>query len=207
MEYQFVATAAFQVPKALGTQLSLLVYGFLFHRPQNFPEFCAVLPESIRSRLPVELYYAGWAKLTFTGVQGGEIEVNPYQPRFPPGDRLLMTDSNGTFTRLDRIWPPTDTSEGFEYILECSLEQPFGAMRLAIRAAGAVELSVNPEEFMMAEDAYGHPEFAHDETRSRQLRTIEEMSPSAGRAAWSRTPSAGKAGSATGWERLREDQE
>lgn len=60
-----------------------------------------------------------------------------------------------------------------EYVLECSLEQPFGAMHLTVKAVGPVKLSVCPGEFMIAEDAFGHPEFGHDETRAHQLRTIE----------------------------------
>lgn len=173
MEYQFLATAAFQVPEALGPTLSLLIYGFLFHQPQNFPEFCASLPDCLRNRLPVELYYAGWAKLTFKGAQGGQIVVNPYCPRFPPGDRIVMTADDGNPMRLFRTWPLQGDSHGLEYVLECSLEQPFGAMHLTVKAVGPVKLSVCPGEFMIAEDAFGHPEFGHDETRAHQLRTIE----------------------------------
>jgi hypothetical protein len=173
MEYQFVSTAAFQVPEVLGSDLSLLVYGFVFHHPEKFPEFCDCLPLPLQKRLPVELYYAGWAKLTFQGVQGGKIDVYPYQPRFPPSDGVPMTTSEGIPLRLCRTWPCAEGSDSPEYILECSLEQPFGAMQLVIKAAGSVKLSVCPEEFMIAEDAYGHPEFAPDETRSRQLRAIE----------------------------------
>ena len=170
MEYQFVSTAAFQVPLTLENDLSLLIYGFIFHHPGKFPDFCESLPERVRRRLPAELYYAGWSKITFRGVQSGEIEVMPYIPKFPPGDQVLMGSSVESPMRLRREWPSISDSAGVEYVLECSLEQPFGAMRLVIRAVGSVTLSVDLEEFVIAEDAYDHPEFGYDETRSRQLR-------------------------------------
>jgi hypothetical protein len=172
MEYQFISTAAFQVPADLGTELSLLIFGFMFQYPEEFPDLCLALPERIRSRLPTELYYFGWSKLTFQDVKGGKIEVWPYEPKFPPADQIINMNPQGSAVKLMREWPIDTNAAGIEYILECSLEQPYGSMRLQIKANGPVTLSVDPEEFMLSEDVYGKREYGFDITRRKQLDEI-----------------------------------
>jgi hypothetical protein len=173
MEYLFVSTAAFRVPEHVGESLSVLIFGFIFHHPEEFPSFCDALPVAIQSHMPTELYYRGWAKLTFQGVRGGDVKLYPYRPRFPPGDMEPLLDADGTPVQLLRNWPIVSSPSNFEYILSCSLENPFGGMRLCIVATGNVELSVDPTEFVLASDMEGRPEMGFDETRQSLINSIE----------------------------------
>jgi hypothetical protein len=165
MEYDFVSVAAFEAPEKLSETLSLLVFSFVCHDPEEYEGLMASLPDALIRRNQKALVYSGWAKLTFSGVVGGYIDVDPYLPRLPPSDWTVALSPKGIPpNRLHREWP-SDAShkEAFEYVLSCSLESPFGAMCLAIRASGAVELSVDPEEFTMNWAVY-------DRFRSKQLR-------------------------------------
>ena len=77
---------------------------------------------------------------------------------------------NGKMVELRREWPIIESKkEGVEYVLACSLEQPFGAMRLELLASGSVTLSVDPSQFYLEEDEYAW----HDETRQGLLRSID----------------------------------
>jgi len=169
MEYLFVSTAAVQVTEQLADPFELLIYGFIYHTDHHeFPELKKQLPARLTHPLPDAMAYAGWAKLSFEGVQGGSLRVCPYKPRFGPCDRDFMTH-DGEIVKLIQEWPVNYASKRYEYILECSLEQPLGAMRLVLHASGTVTLSVDPNQFYMD----GEQHEWYDETRQRLLHSID----------------------------------
>lgn len=172
MEYQFVSTAAMEVPERLGATFSLLIYGFIFHHPERYPAFCSLLPGELQNRMPIELFYAGWAKLSFETVKGGTLIVHPYQPTFSPHFQQPLLDVNGLPMSLTRSWGDVDSDYCIEYSLQCTLENPFGSMYLKVQASGSVFLSVDTDDFIVAEEARTRPECWYDIHRSRQSNSI-----------------------------------
>jgi hypothetical protein len=172
-KFQFFpdAGAAFAIPPTLEGTLSLLVWGVVVPQPQLDADLYRLLSPQVQSGLPTALYLSGWGVLTFQGVQGGEVQVWPYEPTLDFHHLQFPPSNPGTVVAgLSRKWPTPGQSGGLEYVLSTVLEQPLGFMMLRIVAAGPVTLRVNPADFVTEEQLEQCPgRYRFDLTRERQL--------------------------------------
>ena len=172
-EFSSSAVAALRIPETIGQTLSILVWGMIIPRPQQYTDFCEKLPESVRSSLPTSLYLCGWGILTFEDVYGGKVSIAPYAPTLDLGDLRLLIGNDGKPLILSREWQVAEGLSSAEYIFDLILEQPLGHMTLTVNAAGAVTLSANPIEFVPVAEAARFPkQYSYDWARTRQLAEV-----------------------------------
>lgn len=165
------SVAAFGIPNAISENeaLSVLLWGVVFPDPEPDADFCATLPPAVQVALPTVLYLSGWAVLTFQGVHSGEAAVWPYRPTLRFRD-LRLTGPSDAEPALRQTWPGPHRHDAAEYCLSTVLEQPLGFLSLKVKASGPVSLSLNPQDFVPAEQVDASPaHYGFDYTRRRIL--------------------------------------
>jgi len=173
------SVAAFAIPHSIkeNEPLSLLLWGVVFPEPEQDPGFCRTFQLSTQITLPATLYLAGWALLTFRDVQSGDVAVWPYHPTFRYRDLRLVGASDAE-PALIQQWPGPQQGNTETYCLSTILEQPFGFMTLKVNASGPVTLSLNPHDFVPAEQVDHSPtRYGFDYTRRRQLLDLSSVPP------------------------------
>jgi hypothetical protein len=144
----------------LGPQVELYGWGITLLTSQQWGE-PLVLPTGIHIDSSNNTYIAGPAKVTFSNVLGGELQIVLYDPSHP--DSFLLTSENTTVT-LQRRWEFDPNAESvFVYELDCSAEWPPGACYLAIAATGSALLTfeesdcIPARQFVLNPQKYSQP--------------------------------------------------
>jgi hypothetical protein len=161
------------IPVEPPSSLSVFVWGLIFREPELHPAFCQQLRPEVMARLPNRLYLAGWGLVTFEAICRGEVSVNPYRPILATGKHEFLTDAQGKPVQLSQVWPGSTRPDAAEYLLSMILEKPFGFMSLKVRAAGPVQLSVNPCDFIPEDQFLAGPKrYTPDSERTKQLTAV-----------------------------------
>jgi len=164
------AVAALEIPERLDGSLAFLAWGVILDYPAQYPDFVALLPSTVQSRVPEPLYLSGWGVVQFQSVTRGSIVVSPFHPRISRGDLVPLTDRHGKAVHFTREWEGTADSASQDYTFDFILEQPYSYMGLSVSSAGPIRLITNPADWVTLRQATDEVEkYGHDLTRSRQL--------------------------------------
>jgi len=105
-------------------------------------------------------YIAGFSKVVFHDVVGGEISIELYDPACP--NSFLKSHKNESVI-LQRQWAFKPEESTWVYELDCTSDWPAGACYLAIASKGKVQLTyevsncIPARKFVLEPQKYGQP--------------------------------------------------
>ena len=143
----------------LGTFVELHFWGItlLTSKQRRKP---LILPNINLEESNSNTYIAGFSKVVFQEVVGGEISIELYDPAHP--DSFLKNQQNEPVI-LQRQWVFKPEDSIWVYELDCTSDWPAGACYLAIASKGAVQLTyetsncISARQFVLEPQKYSQP--------------------------------------------------
>jgi hypothetical protein len=106
------------------------------------------------------IYVAGWSKVTFLEVVGGEVSIELYDPDCPD---TFLKKNNGEPVTLQKRWYFKPDDSIFIYELDCTAGWPAGACYLALASKGPAQLTfevsdcISARQFVLNPQKYSKP--------------------------------------------------
>jgi hypothetical protein len=153
------ASAFLNLMPTLGTQVELHFWGItlLTSKKRRKP---LILPNVNLEESNSNTYIAGFSKVVFQNVVGGEISIELYDPA--RSDSFLKNQQNESVI-LQRQWAFKPEDSTCLYELDCTSDWPAGACYLAIASKGQVQLTyelsncIPARKFVLEPQKYGQP--------------------------------------------------
>ncbi|MDM8557249.1 hypothetical protein [Candidatus Parabeggiatoa sp. HSG14] len=153
------ASAFINIMPILGTHVELNFWGItlLTSKQRKKP---LILPDINLEEPNSNTYIAGFSKIVFHEVVGGEISIELYDPA--QTDSFLKNQQNESVI-LQRQWAFKPKESISVYELDCTSDWPAGACYLAIASKGQVQLTyevsdcIPTRKFVLEPQKYGQP--------------------------------------------------
>jgi len=106
-----------------------------------------------------DTYIAGFAKVIFRDVVGGESKITLYDPDCPSS---FLKNEKGKSVILQKRWAFKPDDSTFVYELDCASEWPAGACYLALASSGEAQLTfevsdcIPARQFVLNPQKYSH---------------------------------------------------
>lgn len=165
------ASAFINLMPTLGTSVELYFWGItlLTSKQRRKP---LVLPDINLEESNSNTYIAGFSKIIFRDVVGGEINIELYDPASPDS---FLKNQNGESVILQKQWAFKPESSILVYELDCTSDWPAGACYLNIASKGEAELRFDvsdcilAREFVLNPQKYGQPGWKKTEPAEREV--------------------------------------
>jgi len=165
------ASAFINLMPTLGKNVELYFWGItlLTSKQRKKP---LLLPDITLKQSNSNTYIAGFSKVIFRDVVGGEINIELYDPACP---NTFLKNQNGESVILQKQWAFKPEASLFVYELDCTSDWPAGACYLKIVSKGQAKLTfdvsdcIDAQQFVLNPQKYGQPAWKEAEPADKEV--------------------------------------